>query len=210
MKKKLLATALALMMLLSLLPSAAFAADVGTAGALQSALSAGGSVKLTANVTGDFTVPSGKSVTLDLNGHTITNTSGHTITVQNGAALTITGTGTVDNKTHARAAIFNNGTVVLNGGTYDRTSETGESADVSGGNSWYTICNHGTMTINSNVTVKNTGSFSSMIENGYFSYGSNDASSGYVQGTNAANPELTINGGTFTGGLNTIKTTAVF
>ena len=44
-----------------------------------------------------------------------------------------------------------------------------------------------------------------MVENGYYSFGSGNERSGYVSGTNNEHPELTINGGTFTGGLNTIK-----
>ena len=202
MKKRLLSALLVLCMMLTLLPATASAAGIE---ALQSALDAGGTVTLGANITGNFTVKTGKSVTLNLNGKTLTNSTGDTITVEYGASLFITGKGTVDNKTHAKAAIFNNGTVVLSGGTYDRTSETGSSPDVSGGNSWYTICNHGTMTINAGVTVKNTGSFSSMIENGYYNYSSTDPRSGYVTGINSANPTLTINGGTFTGGLNSVK-----
>ena len=175
---------------------------------LSNALSAaqdGDTIQLLMNVTEDAVISDGKSVTLDLNGKTLTNQAGDTITVEYGAELTVTGNGTVDNKTNGKGAVFNNGTVTLDGGTYDRTSETGESADISGDNSWYTICNHGTMTINAGVTVKNTGSFSSMIENGYYSYNSTDPRSGHVAEVNAANPQLTIYGGTFIGGLNSVK-----
>ena len=153
----------------------------------------------------DITVSNNKKITLDLGTYTLTNANSDTITVEIGSELTIEGSGTVDNETNARAAIFNNGTVTLNGGTYDRTSETGESADVSGGNSWYTICNHGEMTINAGATVKNTGSFSSMIENGYYSYKDTNPRNGYVDGINHKNPKLTINNGTFIGGLNSVK-----
>ncbi|PWL96877.1 MAG: hypothetical protein DBY04_06755, partial [Clostridiales bacterium] len=163
-----------------------------------------GTVTLLQSTSEDVVIASG-NITLNLNGCTLTNVSSDTITVKIGATLTINGTGTVDNKSNGRAAIFNEGTVILNGGTYDRTSETGESADVSGGNSWYTICNHGTMTIGEGVTVKNTGSFSSMIENGYFSYTGTNSRNNYVEGVNAANPSLTINGGEFIGGLNSVK-----
>ena len=162
-------------------------------------------ITLLADVTEDVVVPAGKNITLDLNEHKITNVADHTITVRNGATLAITGTGTVDNVTHAKAAIWNEGTVTLNGGAYTRSKETGSSPDVSGANSYYNIVNHGTMTINSGVSVTQNGVFSSMIENGYYSYNSGDASSGYVADVNAANPELTINGGTFKGGLNTVK-----
>lgn len=164
----------------------------------------GATVTLVKSVNEDIVV-SGKEITLDLGENTLTNVSGDTITVKIDANLTVVGSGTVDNKSNARAAIFNEGTVTLNGGTYDRTSESGESADISGGNSWYTICNHGSMTIHDGATVKNTGSFSSMIENGYYSYKSENARTGYISGTNAANPTLVIEGGEFVGGLNTVK-----
>lgn len=164
----------------------------------------GATVTLVRSVNEDIVV-SGKEITLDLGENTLTNVSGDTITVKIDANLTVVGSGTVDNKSNARAAIFNEGTVTLNGGTYDRTSESGESADISGGNSWYTICNHGSMTIHDGATVKNTGSFSSMIENGYYSYKSENARTGYISGTNAANPTLVIEGGEFVGGLNTVK-----
>lgn len=181
---------------------------------LQEAINAandGSTVKLLANTTEDITIPAGKKVTLNLNGKTLTNKNSDTITVQNGAELTIEGTGTVDNVTHGKAAIFNNGTAVLNGGTYDRSAETGASATGSGENSYYTIVNHGTMTIATGVTVQTAknnnqyGKYSSLVENGYYDYKSTNPRSGYVSGTNQAEPTLTINGGTFLGGLNTIK-----
>ncbi|WP_071442331.1 InlB B-repeat-containing protein [Traorella massiliensis] len=162
-------------------------------------------VKLNEDVQKDVVIPAGATVTLDLNGQTLTNVTSDTITVEKGATLKVIGEGTVDNKSNGRAAVFNNGNVTLNGGTYDRTSESGESADISGGNSWYTICNHGTMTINKGVTVKNTGSFSSMIENGYYSYNSSNTRNGHNPSVNEANPSLNINGGEFVGGLNTVK-----
>lgn len=153
-------------------------------------------IVLNASVTEDVTIPAGTTVTIDLNGQTIKNSADHTITVQENAKLTITGNGTVDNVTHARAAIWNDGTVMLNGGTYTRSLENGENSQSSGGNSYYNIVNHGTMTINSGVTVKQDGHFSSMIENGWYS-GS--------QNTDGRDSVMIINGGAFSGGLNTIK-----
>ena len=205
MRRRILSILMAAAMALSLLPVSALAADVNTADAFQKALNGSGDIRLTADVEGNFIVPDGATVTLNLNGKTITNEDDHTITVEKGGTLTITGSGTVDNVTHARAAIWNEGTVILSGGTYTRSQENGESAASSGGNSYYNIVNHGTMTINSGVTVEQDGHFSSMIENGYSNYISGDATSGYVPDTNDANPSLTINGGTFTGGLNTVK-----
>lgn len=151
----------------------------------------GATIKLLKDTAEDITILAGKTITIDLNGKKITNRSADTITVEKGAALTINGTGTVDNVTHGKAAIVNGGTVVLNGGLYTRSKEDMENnKDTGGKNSYYTILNDngGVMTINAGVEVKNIGHFSSMIRNG---------------GTTAST--LTINGGTFSGGINTVK-----
>lgn len=166
-------------------------------------------LKLNKNLTEDVVIPSGTSRIIDLNGHTLTNVSGDTITVQTDAELEIrdsAGKGLVDNITHAKCAICNNGTVVIGGGAFDRSKETGIDPDTSGTNSYYLILNHGKMTINGGTFTQN-GKYSSMIENGYFSYTktSDNGRSGYVQGVNQAAPELTINGGYFKGGINTLK-----
>lgn len=166
----------------------------------------GNTIELVQDTTEDVVIPADKTVTLELNGKKLTNVQSDTITVTKGAKLTIEGKGTVDNVTHARAAVFNNGEVVLNGGTFVRSKENGINAENSGGNSWYTLLNHGTMTINDGTTVLQNGHFSSMVETGYARVSaSNDQRRGYVVGTNAEYPSMTINGGMFTGGLNTVK-----
>lgn len=165
----------------------------------------GGSYTLTQNLTGDFTISATQAVTINLNGYKITNKSEDTFTVNKGSTLTIYGNGTVDNVTHQKACIYNNGTVILNGGTYIRSKEAENTPSSSGGNSFYNILNHGTMTIQPSVTISSTGAFSSLIDNGYYSYTSENARNGYVNGTNQPNPSLIINGGTFSGGINTIK-----
>ena len=211
--KKVLATILALVMALGLC-SVSWAADVSGSTStkaakigdtehdtLQAAIDAASddenTVVLLKDLTESITIASGKTITLDLNGHTLTNEAGkHTIT--NNGTLTIKDssegkTGTVDNVTHARAAIVNNGTATLNGGTYTRSKENHENnAENAGGNSFYTILsdNGAMMTINKGVTVTNVGHFSSMIRNG---------------GTSASTSTMIINGGTFNGGLNAIK-----
>ena len=206
--KKILATILALVMALGL-TATVWAADVSGSTStkaakigdteydtLQAAINAasdgGNTVVLLKDLTESITIDSGKTITLDLNGNKLTNTAGqHTIT--NNGTLTIIGTGTVDNVTHQRAAIVNNGTATLNGGTYTRSKENPENnAEDAGGNSFYTILsdNGATMTINEGVTVTNVGHFSSMIRNG---------------GTSASTSTMIINGGTFNGGLNAIK-----
>ncbi len=207
--KKILATILALVMALGL-TATVWAADVSGStstkaakigGAeydtLQAAIDAASGSETTVvvllnDLTESITIDSGKNVTIDLNGHKLTNTDGqHTIT--NNGTLTITATngGTVDNVSHARAAIVNNGTATLNGGTYTRSKENSDNnKEDAKGNSFYTILsdNGAKMTINEGVTVTNVGHFSSMIRNG---------------GTSAST--LIINGGTFSGGLNAIK-----
>lgn len=162
-------------------------------------------VILLKDVTEDVVIPSDKTVTLNLNGKKLTNVSSDTITVANGANLTITGEGTVDNVTHGKADIYNNGTVILNGGNYTRSHEAKNTTETSGGNSYYNILNHGDMTIDSAVKVLSTGHFSSLVANGYYSYSSTNPRDGYVRGTNQEKPNLTIKDGSFSGGINTIK-----
>lgn len=157
-------------------------------------------VVLLKDVKEDVVIPQGKTIVLDLNGCNLTNVANHTIT--NNGTLTVTGNGTVDNLTHAKGAFYNNvgATAILNGGTYTRSLENGQSSSNSGGNSWYAIKNFGTMTINEGVTVKFDGAFSSLVANGWYSYGSSSEPA-----PNGGTANLIINGGTFTGGLNTIK-----
>lgn len=129
---------------------------------LQDAIDAakdGDTVKLLTDVVEDITVASGKSLTLNLAGCILTNKSSHTIVVSNGASLTVLGEGTVDNVTHQKADIYNNGTLHLEGGTYTRSKEASSSTGSSGGNSYYNILNHGAATIDSAVKVISTGPF---------------------------------------------------
>ena len=167
------------------------------------AAEAGETIKLDANITGDVVVPEGANITIDLNGKKITNSVGHTI--MNNGTLTIEGEGTVDNITHGKAALYNKGTVTLNGGTFDRTKENGKDDKTPDGNSYYTIKNVGNMTINEGVNVLTAngngelGRFSSLVANGYYNGATYDNDKGEEK------PTLTINNGTFSGGLNTIK-----
>lgn len=160
-------------------------------------------IKLAADIRGDVVIPEDANITIDLNGKKITNSVGHTI--MNNGTLTIKGEGTVDNITHGKAALYNKGTVTLNGGTFDRTQENGQSDSSSGGNSYYTIKNVGNMTINEGVNVLTAegngelGRFSSLVANGYYNGTTYDNDKG------VDNPTLIINNGTFSGGLNTIK-----
>ena len=162
----------------------------------------GDTIALIANTNEDVVIESEKDITINIvDGVTLTNVNNHTII--NRGKLTITGSGTVDNVTNGRAAVYNdlNAEAILNGGTYKRSQETGIDSKNSGGNSYYTIKNYGTMEINSGVTVENKGKYSSLLANGWYSYG--NANEPSTNGNPIA--KLTINGGVFTGGLNTVK-----
>lgn len=207
MKRKLLSVLLTFCLAFSLLPTAALAEGEGAPAPAEVPAAAGivlpeaadgvitldnGAYVMSGDTTATIKVPNGKNATLDLNGKTLTNKTGeHTIIVENGATLTITGNGIVDNVSHGKGAIVNSGEVTLNGGTFKRSAEKGTySPNGNGGNSWYTIANYGTMEINTGVTVENAGGYSSMIRNG---------------GDVTADCNLTIEGGNFAGGINTVK-----
>ena len=157
-------------------------------------------ITLTEDVTLDdaFVVTAGQNLTLDLGEYTLTNgTNADTIRVEKGATLTIKGNGTITNTTLGKAALFNNGTVTIESGTLQATKNENS-------NDYYVILNHGTMTINGG-TIKSTSTHSSLIDNGYYNFTSSNEREGYVEGTNELYPTLTINGGMFDGGLNTVK-----
>ena len=217
MKKRLLASLLSLAMVATMMP-AALADDEGneTAGrengnkpnfainsadalsvAIAGAKGDDYTIALDTDITSAVSIPKDTSIVLDLNGHKLTNTEGKdTITVAKNATLTITGAGTVDNISHGKAAIYNKGTATLKNGMFERSQEAGKNAKDNGGNSYYTLLNHGVMTVQEDVTVNNKGGYSSLFDNGYYSWKSKDG---------IDNPTLTIEGGKFNGGLNTIK-----
>ena len=196
--KKVISIALALLMVAVMLPVMAMADEATLQSQINNATST--IIKLDKDYTEDIVID--KELTIDLNGHKLTNNVGDTITVNANGNLTITGNGTVDNVTHGKAAlrIKENGKATLNGGYFNRSQERGKGASESGENSFYTLINNGELIINNGAVVTTAsenselGRFSSLIENGYYSHGG----STYY-------PTLTINGGTFKGGLNTIK-----
>ena len=165
-------------------------------------LSEGADVKieLSENVEGSIVIPTNTKVNLDLNGKTITNTAGqHTIT--NNGELTITGEGTVDNVSHAKGALVNNGTATIKSGTFTRSKEAGSSPTVSGGNSWYVIQNKqgGMMTFDGG-NVESTGKFSSLVDNyGTMTINDGTFSNGFIAIKSEEDTTLDINGGTITG-----------
>lgn len=112
-------------------------------------------VTLLKDVTESVVIPAGKTMTLDLNGHKLVNSATpqneavakenrkHTIT--NNGTLTIqdsVGTGVVDNVSHQRAALYNNGTISeIKGGKFMRSVDNSTDATSSKGNSWYVVYN---------------------------------------------------------------------
>lgn len=115
-------------------------------------------VRLGTDITQSIVIEDGRDLTLDLNGKTLTNTAGdHTIT--NYGTLTIIDSGengTVTNTTTSRAAVENEGTAYLNGGTYTRTAD----------GTWYVIENEGVMELRDiTVTNLNVNDPSSLVQN---------------------------------------------
>lgn len=173
--------------------------------------------KLTGNVAGEYkltnnfeitsSIEISAAITLDLNGFTLKGQNCDTITVSSTGMLTIVDnsdkkTGTVDVVGDGKAAIKNEGTVVLNGGTIERSQETGIKIDgvtPTNKDSYYTVKNDGTLTVNDGTTIRNfvpgTGIDASKISG---------ASSNICNGGDK-NATLTINGGTIDGGLNAVK-----
>lgn len=190
--KKLFVTFLCIAMVAVFLPAMAFAATTTEVGAdLNEAIASaqnGDTLKLTADITEDITVPQGKTVTIDLNGHKITAVKDHTIT--NNGVLTVVGNGTVENYVKAKAALYTapGAETVLNNGTFT-------------GNTWYVIKNLGTLTIDG-ATVDQQDAGSSGIDNGYYGNLRNDCGVAYPA---SANVKLTIKSGYLSGGMNTVK-----
>ncbi|GFO89106.1 hypothetical protein BUFA31_22700 [Butyricicoccus faecihominis] len=219
MKRRLLSAFLAVMMVLTMAPVAFAAGDTAATSesvaeisgtgyatlqaAVDAAVSGSDIITLNADVIEDITIPQDKIVTLDLNGHKITNSTNHTIT--NKGMLAINGTGTIDNVTHKKAAVYNVAGAVcnLNGNIlYCRSAEASTSAGDSGNNSYYVIDNYGTMNIYKGTfkfSDTNVGAFSSLIHNGWYNGSEN---------TSGKNAVMTIWDGDFTqgtGGKITVK-----
>jgi len=144
-------------------------------------------VTLLKDTTENVTIPTGKTIKLDLNGKNIKPTTGNAIV--NKGNLTIVGSGEVaaQNSESAAIANFPDATANVNGGTFVSAY-------------WYVIKNLGNMTIDGPVTIKkpegNTDT-SSLIDNGW--YGSTDKVAGESVSAQADKAKLTIKSGEFTG-----------
>lgn len=136
-------------------------------------------------------VPAGVSATLDLAGHALRSTK-DVLTVD--GELTIKGDGTVASTKNKKAAVVNNGTLRVEGGTITRDGETGTS-DAAGSNTYYTVLNHGTMEVSGGV-IENAGMWSSCVSNGWY-----DGS----QNKDKAPSTLKVTGGSIKGGINAVK-----
>ena len=142
--------------------------------------------EISEDTTASLIIPEGANVTLTIDeGKTLTNIEDkHTITVMPGGKLTIKGSGTIDNVSHGRAALYNEGTVTVEYAEFKRSEEKGTLSPYSnGGNSYYTVYNKGTMTIKDGI-FENNGGYSSMLRN---------------------DGDMHIIKGQFSGGINTIK-----
>ncbi len=161
--------------------------------------SAGSTIKLNSNYSEPISLTAGKEIILDLDNNDIKNDEATPIAIAANAALTIKGKGTIECNKHGKAPLANNGGIlVLDDGCVVRSIDEK-------GNGYYTLFNHGTTTINGGI-VSCPGNYSSLIENGYYDYNSTNPDKGHVEGINAAEPTLVINGGTIINNYTTIKT----
>ncbi|MCR4841924.1 MAG: hypothetical protein K5840_01535, partial [Eubacterium sp.] len=195
--KRFFAWALAIAMVLSLMPSlgkenvkADDVTTVSTWSELYSALQAGGSIQLSADVTygeGDgnyaetaLTVPYGITVTLDLNGYTIdrgltaSTTDGYVICIDSGATATIedssyySGTITGGYNYGNGGGILNNGTLTIEGGNISGNYALGYDG---GG-----IYNSGILTVNDGEISGNT----AKVGGGIYNKGILTVNGGYI------------------------------
>lgn len=168
-------------------------------GSLEKAIEAaesGQTIVLQADTTESITISSDLSITLNLNGHTITNTGGkNTITVE--GELTIiddTGNGKIDNTSNGKSAIYNKGTVTIKSGNITKSVNKA-------GNTYYVVFNHGTMSIEGGHIYSDGTAASSLIVNGYSQSATMTISGGHIEfWFNAVKNEeygkLTVTGGT--------------
>ena len=216
--KKILAIALSILMAVSMMPFTVFAADssVSTASELTDAIanaSEGDTITLLANISGSFTVPAGKNITINLNGHSISNDSWEEYddAIVNYGTLTINGNGSVtkewgdlqDNAVDGSgvgAAIENHGTTNINGGTYSAmvACVSGTVNFNSGSiNGWYmsVACIGGTFNLNGGSVANNAAVHGGTLNvNGATFTGGSGSSTPLLMTTNDA--EVNVESGT--------------
>lgn len=152
-----------------------------------------GTYTLTSDVTDSIKVTA-DNVTLNLGNHTITANKTHAIT-NRGKNLLING-GTVDG-----AAVGGAGAIYTAPG-----ASTTVQSSILKGSKWYVLKNLGVMTLNQ-VQLNQYDSGSSAIDNGWYNWkkvNGNDFNEPIPADANTT-VKLTINGGVYDGGLNTVK-----
>ena len=145
----------------------------------------GVTINLTNDIIGDIRIPSGQTVTINLNGHSITSNNNSPLIVNEGN-LTIKGTGNVSKSGENCYVVDNEGTMTIENGTFTNTSI---SASLVHNNGTMTI-NNGTFT-NGIIAVKNEDNHSITINGGKFTATTSGGSA--LQNWGIA----TVNGGTF-------------
>ena len=159
----------------------------------------GKTVTLLKNVTESVEIAKNSTITLDLAGYTLTNKEGsHTVT--NKGTLTITGNCTLDNVSHGRGALVNNGTATLVNGTLIRSKEAGTDPKTNGGNSWYVLDNNGGTFTMEGGKVFGTSGFSSAIRNlqATFNMKGGEIVNGFIALKNDDNGVINMTGGVVT------------
>ena len=189
MKKRILSSAMALGMVFSMLPASVLAdsaavCKIGTTDytSIAAALEAAGTTESTIVLSGDVTekveIAKDKKITIDLNGFTLTSEGD---TIANSGKLTIQGEkGKVTTKGAGSAAVLN-----LIGGDATIVNGTIEGFE------WYTIKNHGVMTIKDGTVTTPGTKTASLIANGW------DSETEKGEKGEADKAKLTIEKGTF-------------
>ena len=173
---------------------AEYATPVSTEGELKTAVEAGENVVLERDIAvqNALNIESGKNITIDLNGKTVT-ASGNFAKVSDGT-LTLTG-GTIESD-NTIVNVIQNGVAIVDGGTY---KSTGNKIAMYAENGGKIIVNGGTFTANEFVLSPQKGG--EVTVNG----GTFTANDNAVIATNGSNGygrnRITINGGTFNGNI---------
>ena len=103
----------------------------------------GDTIKLLDDVTGNFTIPAGKNVSLDLNGHTITATNTSTPVITNRGTLNVYGGTIVNNGLYFPGVLGDGGVAVMNYGVATVNVTTNKGA----------IVNRSTASTTPNLTI---------------------------------------------------------
>ena len=172
--------------------------------AIMQSESRSGNIVLLNDIVEDVVIPADTTIEIDLKGYKITNAGDHTII--NRGTLVITDSsygknGTVDNVTDQKAALVNEpgAAVTIEAGCITRSKETGIGFSIKGDNSYSTIINQGSLTIQDGASVTQGpggGGYSHLICNGWRREPENNSE---------LTATITINGGTLSGGLTNIE-----